>query len=58
MAYFDWRQEITSDITERSKVALEITEADLKERRACQKKDELKKVVHIFMADRRYFIPS
>ena len=38
-AYFGWRQEITSDITERSKVALEITEAKLKELRASQKKD-------------------
>ena len=38
-AYFNWRQEITSDINERSKAALEITEAKLKELRASKKKD-------------------
>ena len=38
-AYFDWRQEITLDIRERSRVALEITEAKLKELRSSKKKD-------------------
>lgn len=38
-AYFNWRQEITSDINERSMAALEITEAKLKALRASKKKD-------------------
>ncbi len=39
-AYFEWRQEITSEIRERSKVALEITEVKLKELRSSKKKDQ------------------